>query len=173
MPAPASGARGGCWSTADRPDTWPLLEARLTALPTASRQIDVAVVTHIDSDHIGGFLPFCAATSPAPMVRDFWFNGRRTCRRPRGSIEQGEALGAVLTGTRAARPLPWNYGVRRGGRSWPTGGPREVTVPDGAVVTVLSPTTKRLDRPGGSGPDPRAEAPARTREIRGPDTPHT
>ena len=39
-------------------DTWPLLEARLAKLPKASRQIDVAVVTHVDSDHIGGFLPF-------------------------------------------------------------------------------------------------------------------
>ena len=40
------------------PDTWPLLEARLERLPVDDRRIDVVVITHIDSDHIGGMLPF-------------------------------------------------------------------------------------------------------------------
>ena len=58
-------------------DTWPLLEARLAKLPKASRQIDVAVVTHVDSDHIGGFLPFVRSDFAHEQVRDFWFNGRQ------------------------------------------------------------------------------------------------
>ena len=37
-------------------DTWSHLESRLRRLPDPN--VDVAVVSHIDSDHIGGFLPF-------------------------------------------------------------------------------------------------------------------
>ncbi len=54
------------------PDTWPLLKARLDRLPASNPAIDVAVVTHIDSDHIGGMIPFLASdfarrgTSPSP-----------------------------------------------------------------------------------------------------------
>ena len=89
-------------------DTWPLLEARLAKLPKASRQIDVAVVTHVDSDHIGGFLPFVRSDFAHEQVRDFWFNGRQHLDGVR-SIEQGEDLGAVLTGEGGRRRLlPWN-----------------------------------------------------------------
>ena len=107
------------------PDTWPLLEARLRRLDPGDRHIDVAVITHIDSDHIGGMLPFLASDLAAD-VRDFWFNGRTHLPvtgpgRPR-SVVQGESLVAALRGA-DGDPL--------------AGGP---------TVTVLSPTTKRLTR---------------------------
>ena len=83
------------------PDTWPLLEARLRRLDPDDRHIDVAVITHIDSDHIGGMLPFLASDLAAD-VRDFWFNGRTHLPvtgpgRPR-SVDQGESLVAALRG---------------------------------------------------------------------------
>src|SRR5689334_14820713 len=56
------------------PDTWPTLRARLNRLPRADRRLDLVVVTHIDSDHIGGMLPFFE--SPPVEVGDVWFNGR-------------------------------------------------------------------------------------------------
>ena len=88
-------------------DTWPLLEARLERLPAATRAIDVAVVTHVDSDHIGGFIPFVQSDFARDHVGDFWFNGRPHLTRLRArSIDQGETVGSVLTGkaegTRAA-----------------------------------------------------------------------
>jgi len=52
------------------PDTWPLLRNRLSSLPPSSAGIDVAVVTHVDSDHIGGFLPFVQSDF-APHVQGF------------------------------------------------------------------------------------------------------
>ncbi|KRF40825.1 hypothetical protein ASG96_08330 [Terrabacter sp. Soil810] len=145
------------------PDTWPLLEARLRRLDPDDRHIDVAVITHIDSDHIGGMLPFLASDLAAD-VRDFWFNGRTHLPvtgpgRPR-SVDQGESLVAALRGPdedplaggpsvlqSRRRALPWN--VAFGGGPVDTGaagGFVEVAVPGGPTVTVLSPTTKRLMR---------------------------
>lgn len=80
------------------PDTWPTLRARLERLDEP--RIDVAVVTHIDSDHIGGLIPF-VQSSFAEHVDDFWFNarphvpGRGDVTR---SIAQGESLAAALAG---------------------------------------------------------------------------
>ena len=37
--------------------------------------IDLLVVTHIDSDHIGGVVPFLASSEARGHVREVWFNG--------------------------------------------------------------------------------------------------
>ena len=144
------------------PDTWPLLEARLRRLAPDDKHIDVAVVTHIDSDHIGGMLPFLASDLAAD-VGDFWFNGRthlvkESPGRPR-SVAQGESLVAALLGapedplalgTPAAshgRTLPWNTAFGGGPvETGASGGFVAVAVPDGPTITVLSPTTQRLER---------------------------
>jgi hypothetical protein len=144
------------------PDTWPLLQARLRRLDPADRGIDVAVITHVDSDHIGGMIPFLGSDLAAG-VRDFWFNGRthlpdEGARRSR-SIDQGESIVGALLGTAspsggplppggpAARTLPWNEAFQGGPID--TGdktGFIEVRIPDGPTVTIVSPTTKRLQR---------------------------
>jgi beta-lactamase superfamily II metal-dependent hydrolase len=48
------------------------LTDRLEALPTAERVIDVVVVTHIDSDHLGGLLPVLERSDIE--FGDVWFN---------------------------------------------------------------------------------------------------
>ena len=57
------------------PDTWPLLAARLERLPVDDRRLDVVVITHIDSDHIGGMLPFFQSEFAQQNVGQVWFNG--------------------------------------------------------------------------------------------------
>ena len=128
------------------PDTWPLLEARLTPDP----RVDVAVVTHIDSDHIGGIIPYLQS----PLARqagDVWFNGRShlpglgTTR----SVAQGESVVAALTGAAAGAAsgpaFPWNAAFGGGPiDTGPEAGYLEHVVPGGPRITVLSPTTKRL-----------------------------
>ena len=130
------------------PDTWPLLEGRLESDP----RIDVAVITHIDSDHIGGMVQYL--TSPlAASIGDVWFNGRTHLPGPRPrSVAQGESVVGALLGdpgpgrTGAARPpLPWNRAF--GGGPLDTGEEGafvEHVVPDGPRITLLSPTTDRL-----------------------------
>lgn len=128
------------------PDTWPLLEARLTPDP----RIDVAVITHIDSDHIGGMIPYLQSPL-GQQAADVWFNGRPhlpglgTTR----SVAQGESVVAALAGA-AAQQSPgttsaWNAAF--GGGAIDTGAEAGFLVhevPDGPRITVLSPTTKRL-----------------------------
>ena len=124
-------------------DTWPLLEARLAKLPTSSRQIDVAVVTHVDSDHIGGFLPFVRSDFARKQVRDFWFNGRQHLGGTR-SIEQGQSLGSVLTGTDGHPALPWNAAFGAQAVAASDTGVVDVKVRNGPRITVISPDQERL-----------------------------
>ncbi|WP_405889715.1 MBL fold metallo-hydrolase [Streptomyces sp. NBC_00133] len=129
------------------PDTWPILEQRLKRLRPDEQYIDVAVVTHIDSDHIGGMIPFLQSEY-AHHVGDYWFNGRThlpgmTSKR---SVGQGESVVAALLGESGGRVLPWNLSF--GGGPIDTGdaaGFIEVPIRDGPHITVLSPTTKRLE----------------------------
>ena len=129
------------------PDTWPLLEARLAD----DQHIDVAVVTHIDSDHIGGMIPYLGSPLAA-SIGDVWFNGRPHLPDVRQrSVTQGESVISSLLGTAepgnhaAGTPLPWNLAF--GGGPIDTGEESDIVehvAPDGPRITLLSPTTKRL-----------------------------
>lgn len=135
------------------PDTWPLLERRLAQIDGGSPDIDVAVVTHVDSDHIGGMIPFLQSEH-AVRVSDYWFNGRPHLpgMERKRSITQGESVTTTLLGDDASgdeQDLPWNEAF--GGGAIDTGaqaGFIEVPVEDGPRITVLSPTTERLTRLG-------------------------
>jgi len=129
------------------PDTWPLLEARLADDP----RIDVAVITHVDSDHIGGMIPYLSSPL-ATSIGDVWFNGRTHLPDVRQrSVTQGESVMTALLGTEepggqaAGTPLPWNLAF--GGGPIDTGegaGIVEHVVPDGPRITLLSPASKQL-----------------------------
>ena len=154
-------------------DTWPLLEARLNRLPKTSRRIDVAVVTHVDSDHIGGFIPFVQSDFAREQVRDFWFNGRQhLLDEHQRSIAQGETLGSVLTGTPDAPALPWNKEFAGGAITTTETGLVEIDVPNnGPRITVLSPDPKRLGALAKKWSAALKEARLGTRAVGGPDVP--
>lgn len=131
------------------PDAWPTLRTRLDALRGDDRRVDLVVITHIDSDHIGGLIPLFREGVPGLVIDDVWFNSPP----PRRSVRQGELVAALLlarrsavaTGRAAAPPLPWND--LTGGAPVSAdeqGGSVVVDVPDGPRLTVLSPTMKRL-----------------------------
>ena len=134
------------------PDTWPLLEARLRRLPPDDRAIDVAVITHIDSDHIGGMIPLLSSDLAAD-IGDFWFNGRTHLPGRQGqprSIDQGETVITALLGSPglakgAGHQLPWNTAF--GGGPIDIGdktGLIQVSIPGGPTITIVSPSTKQL-----------------------------
>lgn len=126
-------------------DTWPILKSRLERMRPADQHFDVVVITHIDSDHIGGMIPFLRS-SFAHKVDDFWFNGRT--HLPDGqtrSVAQGDSVIAELLGASDGVVLPWNVAFGGGPiDTGPEGGFLEVPGKGGPKVTVLSPTTKRL-----------------------------
>ncbi|HEU4999232.1 MAG TPA: MBL fold metallo-hydrolase [Lapillicoccus sp.] len=154
------------------PDTWPLLQQRLAALAADGQVVDVAVVTHIDSDHIGGIVPLLADPAARDLLGDVWFNGEpQLPERPR-SVGQGEQVGAGIAGEAGRPALPWNAAF--GGGAVDVGEPGgfiELDVPDGPHITVLSPTTKRLTALGRRWRQALAEAATPHDRDRDLDTP--
>lgn len=134
-------------------DCWPALRTRLNLLPADQRHIDVAVVTHIDSDHIGGMLPLLEhgeAEVPGLTIHDVWFNGLPqlpdTDTSASRSVSQGEDLLALLGRDRPGAPYSWNAAFGRAAVMTPDkGATRTWQVPDdGPQITILSPTPHRL-----------------------------
>jgi hypothetical protein len=131
------------------PGDWPTLKARIKSIPRAQRHIDLAVVSHIDADHIGGMLPLLGDTELGVTFGDVWFNGLPQLPEPdegrTRSVAQGESLVKLLSGDANAKALPWN--VAFGGRAVSTGkdtGYLEVKRDGWPQITLLSPDHKRL-----------------------------
>ena len=129
------------------PEAADALAARVDALPPGDRVLDVVVVSHIDSDHIGGMLPLLARDDLE--IGDVWFNGLAQLPqadvRALRSVAEGEDLVELLTGTTRAQPLPWNRVVD--GCALMTEGDqtfRDLALSDGPHITLLSPTPRRL-----------------------------
>jgi beta-lactamase superfamily II metal-dependent hydrolase len=102
--------KGGVWRLLvdTGPDeAWPRLRARLAALPPSregKRHIDLAVISHIDHDHIGAARLLFADRELRLSFGDIWFNARpHTATR---GVAEGEGLASLLGD--AARALPWN-----------------------------------------------------------------
>ena len=57
--------------------TYPALRERILHLPTDQRRFELLVVTHIDSDHIGGMVKLLADSSFDLKISDAWFNGHK------------------------------------------------------------------------------------------------
>ena len=96
------------------PDTWPLLQERLARLAADGQDVDVAVVTHIDSDHIGGMVPLLRDPAARAMVGDVWFNGEPQLPDdgPGAGAQRDAGGGGRCGADPGVRPvsaaLPWN-----------------------------------------------------------------
>jgi hypothetical protein len=136
------------------PRTAVRLRERLAALP--GRRVDLLVVTHIDTDHIGGIVRLLREPDLPVEFGDVWFNGfrhlpRNALNRPRG-LKDAEELSAVLTGSEGRSALPWNLAfggaaVMRAATEGDgvSGTLPSVSFPWGLKLTILSPTPQRLD----------------------------
>ncbi|HEY3567940.1 MAG TPA: CHAT domain-containing protein [Thermoanaerobaculia bacterium] len=121
----------------------PLLQ-RVDALSQGERFLELFVMSHIDSDHIGGALPFFRAVERGLRFGDVWFNGWRHISGRLGA-RQGEMFSTAIQDF----GLPWN--------AWRDGGPivvrDEEALPEhvlsgGMKLTLLSPTPDRLKKLG-------------------------
>jgi beta-lactamase superfamily II metal-dependent hydrolase len=125
-------------------DCWPTVKARLGQIkPDARgvRHIDLAIISHIDHDHIGGAHLLFSEKTLGLEFGDVWFNAWQHF----GERGVGEAirLGQILA---ADDTLPWNRAFTGGAIVTPgDGGYVEVpTAPDLPKLTLLSPTPRRL-----------------------------
>lgn len=131
-------------------------------------QNELLVITHVDADHIAGALPLLADPANANLFKDFWFNGRRHLE-PSNMLESlGAVQGEALTRALLDNKMPWNsaYGFKSISLE-EDGHPKQMTLPGGAVLTILSPTWAKLramqarwdDDVKAAGLDPITQAP--------------
>jgi beta-lactamase superfamily II metal-dependent hydrolase len=140
---------GGTWRLlfdAGPDETWPVLRERLSKIPADAqgrRHIDLAVISHIDHDHIGAARYLFADDLPGLSFGDIWFNGRHHLER---GVAEGESLSELLSAPH--RDLPWNAAFNGGPVVTPGDGKHiELKAPARHPrITLLSPTPKRLVR---------------------------
>ncbi len=87
-------------------ECWPSLKQRLAQIPAerGKRHIDLAVITHIDHDHIGAAHALFDDRSLGLAFGDVWFNA--PAQRVSRGVAEGHSL-ATLLGARHT-DLPWN-----------------------------------------------------------------
>jgi len=128
-------------------ECWLSLKARLAQLPkggSGSRHIDLAIISHIDHDHIGAAHALFDDRSLGLTFGDIWFNAPP--RPATRGVAEGQSLASLLGA--AHTDLPWNKAW--GGRNAvATAGSPFVELPcdEGKPrLTLLSPTPETLAR---------------------------
>ncbi len=121
----------------------PLLMQRLKDLKQ-NRHFELFVITHIDSDHIGGALEVLRNIKDLGVTfGDVWFNGWKHI----GPLDLTPLEGELLTDNIREQKLNWNELFDGGAVMVSDVGelPRR-SLPGGMSVTILSPTRVRLDK---------------------------
>lgn len=131
-------------------EAWPVLRERLAQLDADAkgrRFIDLAVISHVDHDHIGAAKALFEDRALGLAFGDVWFNAPQLSAR---SLLEGQALAGLLRAQPggAAEALPWNRAWA--GRLAVTAPPRlcieAPASPGQPRLTLLSPTPEKLDR---------------------------
>jgi hypothetical protein len=125
------------------------LGKRVRMLPEGKRQIDLLVITHIDSDHIDGpIILLQEAKDLGLRLGEVWFNGWRHLESSEPATYaplQGEFLGGLLAlGGDLERT--WNSGFQHRAIVVTDQGPTCRELSDGARLTLLSPGPRQLRR---------------------------
>jgi beta-lactamase superfamily II metal-dependent hydrolase len=133
---------------AGTPPTAKVVKARIEALPTTERDFELLVITHIDTDHIGGVLRLLSDPDWEGRFGDVWFNAWRhltaAADQPLGPID-GEILDQLLEAGSGGRTPAWNAAFD--GRAIQDDGPPPTrTLPGGMQLTVLAPGRPQLKR---------------------------
>jgi beta-lactamase superfamily II metal-dependent hydrolase len=134
-----------------RKGTYADLRSYLTALPTAQRQFELLIVSHVDRDHIEGILALFDDPDAPVSFRDVWFNGYHHLHE--GDFEtfsavQGEALTAALIERVHQQQCAWNgaFGehFQKAAALPADGALPEIALDGGMVLTLLSPSREKM-----------------------------
>jgi beta-lactamase superfamily II metal-dependent hydrolase len=83
------------------PPCYEVVKDRILALSAGERHFELCIVTHVDTDHIGGALKLLADRSLGATFDDVWFNDQEvlpSCPDPRRGPIDGAILTRVLDG---------------------------------------------------------------------------
>lgn len=129
------------------PPTLQHLLARIEQVPQSDRHLELVVVTHIDTDHIGGMLKLIDAPPPGLTVGDVWFNAWRHLPGSSADDRLGPIDGEILERLLTGGGYHWNAafdGHAVAVPDDPTVPLPSVTLPGGMKLTVLSPMSDQL-----------------------------
>jgi beta-lactamase superfamily II metal-dependent hydrolase len=130
---------------AGTPPTYSVIKNRILRLAPGSRSIELFIVTHIDTDHIGGALKLLADRAAGFEPSEVWFNAWRHLQAEAPDDRLGPVDGEILSELLDHRGLRWNEAF--------SGGPAVVTargplpacdLPGGMTLTLLSPGPAQL-----------------------------
>lgn len=129
---------------AGTPATAALVRKRIESLAPGDRRFDLLVITHVDTDHIGGVLKLLSDLPASTQFDDVWFNGWPQIRNARSS-KLGPIDGEILTAAFKKQKLPWNTCFNGAAVMVPRSGTLpERTLRGGMKLTVLSPGEPQL-----------------------------
>jgi beta-lactamase superfamily II metal-dependent hydrolase len=129
---------------AGTPATAPLVRKRIEKLEPGDRCFDLLVITHVDTDHIGGVLKLLSDLPSETRFDDVWFNGWPQIRTSLSS-KLGPVDGEILTTALEKQKLPWNKCFNGAAVMVPKRGvPPERKLRGGMKLTVLSPGEPQL-----------------------------
>lgn len=127
------------------PPTADIVRRRVDQLPPDQRSFELLVVTHIDTDHIGGVLKLLANRPAGLVFGDVWFNAWRHLEKLPSS-KMGPIDGEILSTALDKLKWPWNEAF--GGGAVCTvaeaDGLPTRKLPGGMSLTVLSPGHDQL-----------------------------
>ena len=125
-------------------ECWPRLREQLATIPKGvdgKRHIDLAVISHIDHDHIGGAALLFGDRTLGLTFGDVWFNAPP--RPATRGVAEGQSLAELLGASGA--DLPWNRAFGGQAAMTPDAGFLEVSGREGEPkISLLSPGPKQL-----------------------------
>lgn len=125
--------------------TYGLVKARVLAVSERKRRFDLFIVTHVDSDHIGGVPKLLADSSLGLSFDEVWFNAWR--HLPKTGDRLGPVEGELVSAQLDRSGWPWNAAFDEKAVVISSQGslPRH-ELPGGMTLTLLSPTLDRLEK---------------------------
>src|SRR5215469_6282168 len=126
------------------PPTYQIVKDRIQALPPAERHFELFIVTHVDTDHIGGALKLLADRSLGGTFQDVWFNDQEKLPPCLDSL-RGPIDGAILTRVLHGLGVKPNHAFEGKAAVIPEAGELPmVSLEGGMQLTLLSPGPAQL-----------------------------
>jgi beta-lactamase superfamily II metal-dependent hydrolase len=130
--------------------TGAVVRKKIECLSEAERTFELFIVTHIDTDHIGGVLKLLSDLPAGTTFTEVWFNERRhleaVAESTLGAVD-GEILGSFLDTLEQAQACRWNRRFAPGPAFVPDrdGPPPSFELPGDMKITLLSPDAHQVD----------------------------
>ena len=131
---------------AGTPATGDVVLSHVDTLAPDEREFELLIVSHVDSDHIGGVLPVLRDDKRGLRFNDVWFNGRHHLTESFAveGVDQGNELSALLA------DLPWNEAWGRAAVVVPEAGPLPSRQLAGGLSLTLLLALPRATRSAGA-----------------------